>query len=452
MAMRMVCRALLLWLVLGVPAWGVAVQQEQTRTVEGLVFDLQHPDPERRKQAAAALGQNKVRTAVPALIEATRDSDASVRYEAVKALVQIHDNRALESYIRLTRDSEKRTQEKAIEGIINTYVADETGLIQGVKKVVGFLNPFSDDYNPLMVEPYVPVSQDAVNALIDLLFHNDRGLRKDAATALGILRARSALPAIEDALQQERSNDVKVELIRAVYKIGDPSAGEMLVPFIRDRDKKVHDEAIFAVGRLRVKSAVPQLNEIYRAGIEERRRILGIVPVSGSDDLQRKVIEALSYIGDSSSTDIFLDALEDERTHYRRHAAEGLGRSGQQEHVTLLARKYLREDSGTVKLALGFALFKLGREEHLVELVDSVQNDQAYYYLLELNSDQARLLYPHLRSERDSVKIRLLDVIGLTADMSAMPVVQELSQSKNTDVVSAANLAIRRLNGRFPDA
>jgi HEAT repeat protein len=224
-----------------------------------------------------------------------------------------------------------------------------------------------------------------------------------------------------------------------------------LIPLIRDPETKVHEEAIVAVGRLKVTEAVPQLNELYSAGIEQRRKIFGIVPVSGTDYFQRKVLEALAQIGDPRSSDIFEDALNDERDHYRRYGAEGLGRIGNSDYQSLIARHYLREKSENVKLAMGYSLFLLGREEHIVELVDNISKDQVYYYLLELPPSKVAMLHSYVQTEGTSTKIRLLSVMGLVGDTSGMPIIQEMTQDENADIASAANLAIRRLQGRFPN-
>ncbi|UCF38604.1 MAG: HEAT repeat domain-containing protein, partial [Acidobacteriota bacterium] len=334
----------------------VAFSQAVERSVDGLVYDLQHPDPERRKESARILGQNRVREAVPALIKLTEDSDSSVRLEAAKALVEIDDSRALQAFIRLTRDPSPATQKVAIQGIVDIYVTPEGGFVQGVLKVVDFVNPLSDGYDPRIVESYVPVSADAVRALGDMLFFEDRSVRQSAATALGILRGKGASTAIRDAIEKEDNNGVKVELIRAVYKMGDAAVGEYAVPLIRDPDKKVHDEAVLTVGRLKVQKAAPQLNELYGAGIEEQKKLFGFVPVTGKDDFQKKVLEALAFIGDPSSSEILEDALADEREFYRRFGAEGLGRIGDTSYVNLVARNYLRESSKSVKLAMTYAL------------------------------------------------------------------------------------------------
>jgi hypothetical protein len=125
---------------------------------------------------------------------------------------------------------------------------------------------------------------------------------------------------------------------------------------------------------------------------------------------------------------------------------------GDKKYVKLLAMRYLREEDPSVKLALGYALFLLGRDEHIVEMVDNVEKDQVYYYLLELPPDKIQTLYSQLQTARDPVTIRLLDVIGLRGGADALPIVQDLSSSENADIASAANLAIRRLRARFPSA
>jgi len=423
------------------------VQQTKKVSVSGLIYDLKHPEPERRKDAALLLGQNKVREAVPGLIELSNDPDNAIRLEAVRALVRINNPAAMPTYIRLTRDPYKPIQEKTIEGMINLYVADEGGFVRGVQKFADFVNPWSDDYNPLTVEPYVPVSPEAVSALAALLSSEDAGLREHAAVALGILRAAAALPAVQEALGRENDDNVKVELIRAIYKIGDREAGNAVVPFVRDPEKIVHDEAIFTVGRLRLTKAVPDMKELYELGIQESRKILGLVPITGKDDLLKKLFEGMAYVGDPSCKDLFLAGLQDQRVFYRRYAAEGIGRIGDKGQVSTMAPAYLREKDGEAKLAMSFALYRLGRDEHLLELAQG--GDQGSSYLLELESSEVSKLYPYLKSEKDAVKVRILNVIGLRGERTALPVVEELMSHKNADVVSAANLAVRRLRGRF---
>lgn len=422
---------------------------QERRSVEGLIYDLNSPEVKNRMEAAAILGENRIREAVPELIKMTSDPDQDVRYEVVKALVYINDTRALPAFIDFTRDEQVRVQKRAVAGLVNVYVGQDGGFTQGMKEAFNFLNPLDDGFNPLIIEPYIKVSSKTISAIENLLFSPDKGLRMDSAVALGILRAGDATPAIGQALQGESDNGVKIELIRALYKIGDTSAGSAVIPFIKDPEKEIHDTAILTAGQLRLRDAVPSLNEVYRLGTEERRTALGFIPVSGTDDLQKKVLSSLALIGDRRSQDIFEDALEDERSTYRQHGAEGLGRIADTAFTTLLAKKFLQERDGSVRLALSFALYTLGREEHLVELVEAVRGEQAYSYLLELPTEKIIQLYPYARSEDDGRKAELLKIIGLRGDMSALDFIRGFTNHENAGVASAANLATRNLNSRF---
>ena len=66
----------------------VEAQQREKIQVKGLIYDLEHPDAERRRQSAILLGRHEIRQAVPALIKSTEDEDESVRLQSVRALVQ----------------------------------------------------------------------------------------------------------------------------------------------------------------------------------------------------------------------------------------------------------------------------------------------------------------------------------------------------------------------------
>ena len=300
----------------------------------------------------------------------------------------------------------------------------------------------------IVVESFVVVSEDAVNSLADLLISSRSEIRENAAAALGILRTRKGVAAIEKALQVETEDSVKIELIRSIYKIGERSAGGALVPLIRDSNKNVHDEAILTAGLLRVAEAVPELKALYESGVEERKKFLGLVPVTGKDDLQKRILKSLARIGDKSCEELFFDLLGDERVEYQRLGIEGLGRAESSLHTTEVARRHLRETSKNMRLAMSFALFRMGRDEHLSELVAQVDEEQAFNYLFEMESPDIKKLYPYLKSGNDSSKLRLLEIVGQRGDQSAVEIIQEITDSANSEVSSAANLALRRLFGR----
>ena len=429
--------------------------QEEQRNVDGLIFDLRHPELDRRKTAVVGLGKHRIRRAVPELSRLVKDPDDLLRTALARALVKIGDISTLPALMTLCHDSRKQTQLVAIQGLIRLHVNVPDGFFHGMKRVVDFMNPVDDDYNPLVVEPYISVSPDAIDTLSTVLSDSDADIRRNAALGLGILRGRRAIPALQEALELEPENGVKVEMIRAFYKIGVPEGGVTLTPLIWDRDKKVHDEAIFALGRLKVESSVPALMELYNSGVTERKTILGgLVPVSRNDDLSRNILEALAHIGDSRSQSIFMEAIRDERAAFRRYGAEGLGRIGDSNHIPTLTSMFHGDEEPEVLLAISFALFRLGGDAHLPELVDRINVDQAFYYLLELEPEEVPKLHPLLpiHTREPAIQVRLLNVIGQRGDASSLEVVEPLTRSGNADVISSANVALRRLQGRHPGA
>ena len=442
----MIARIFVAILLLGLTQ-GTARQTRKV-SVDSLLYDLKHPEAERRRQAAIWLGQNRVRKAVPALIAATSDPDERVRQEAGKALVALRDPAALEAFVALLDDSEKENRLLAIDGIVDLYVVEHNGFLDNMRKVADAVNPLDDDFNPKIVDTYIEVDPRAIQGIATRLRDGDSAVRKKAALALGILRGRQALPEIQAVLEVETHSGIRIELIRALYKIADPEAARSLIPLIRDDDKQVHDEAIYTLGRLQVVEASSYLKELYDAGIQERRKILRVVPVSSKDNLQRNLFRALSFIGDPECQDLFTVSLTDSRDFYRRYAAEGLARIADPSLTTGMGRAFLREKDQSTRLAMSFALYRMGRQEHLDDLVRNLSRDQVYSYLLSLDPGQIRQLYPYLEEGEASTIVRLLDIIGIKGDSEALSIAERYAQSDVSEVLSAANLAVRRLRAR----
>ncbi len=440
---------LLLGMALGLPAQ----QRSRKVSVQGLIYDLQHPDPERRVEAARLLGNNKIRQAVPALMAATTASETEVRLAALDALDQIRDTRAQPVYVRLTADPDPTIRRKAIDALVHLYVLDESGFIAGTKKVLKFLNPFDSNYNELVVESYITIPDSVIAALTARLDDPEDSVRKAAVMSLGIFRARSALGALETGLGKETENDIKIEYIRTFYKIADPAACPAILPFVNDPEKSVHDEAILTSGMLRCSDAVPALMDIYESGIKERKKVLGIIPASSSDDLQLKCLQSLARIGDPRSEKLFIPALRHENAAFRLAGAEGLARIANPKTLPLIERQRRVTKDRQVLLALDYALYRMNRPEYLNEMVSELDSsrygDQVFGYLIELPPDRQADLFPLLRMHTGKVRIRLLDILGLIGGEPALEVVQTYTNDSDADVASAALLAVRRIRSRI---
>ncbi|MBI3941009.1 MAG: HEAT repeat domain-containing protein [Acidobacteria bacterium] len=447
----------LLWVWMG----SVGAQQTRQVSVESLIYDLKNPDALRRKEAAQRLGQNKTRAAVPALVEVFADTDDGVRLEILRALVAINDPRALSAYVAASGDQRPEIREKSIAGMVNLYVVEEGGFVQKTRKIIDALNPFDVDYDPLVVEPYVPVSPEAIKALSPMISDPEAGIRRKAAQALGVLRGEEAAPLLLEQLKRESDAGARVQMIRAIGKIGQPQYAAALIPLIEDENKAVHDEAISTVGLLKVGEAVEPLMRLYNAGPEERRKVFKVIPASGKDDLQFKLLDALAFIGAAESQPIFARDLRHKDPEFRRSAAEGLARIGlpesaadqrlKDDSAALLLDQRKEEKKPEVKLAIDFALYRLGNQALLTELInglDSPRYDQALQYLLEFSPEETPRLFPFVRLKRKKVQIGLITALGSVGADDVRPHLLDLSSDKDISIASAANEALRRLNAR----
>ena len=98
---------------------------------------------------------------------------------------------------------------------------------------------------------------------------------------------------------------------------------------------------------------------------------------------------------------------------------------------------------------MSFALNRLGRVEYLDQLVaaldSSEHHEQVEAYFLEMGKPLSFQLVKYLNNEHSQVRARLCQVLGQIGDRSIIDKISPLLKDPNTDVVSAATLAIRRL-------
>ncbi|PYV02768.1 MAG: hypothetical protein DMG10_13575 [Acidobacteria bacterium] len=423
------------------------VQEVSQVAVDALIYDLKNPNVTRRKDAAVLLGKSKSPRAVPALVEAANDRDASVRREIVLALDTLRDMRSLPAFLSLLNDSEKDIREKCIHGIINLYLPQETGLVVRLTKVANLINPWSDEWADVVIEPGVTVDPAVTTALGQHLQDSDEGIRVKAARALGILKGKEAIPQILQGLREDRSNTVRFEIIRSLRKIGDPSVGRELMNYLTYNDSKIRNEAVFTLGRFRYKEAAPELNRLYERESRLSRKEM-------DKTFRARLLEALAFIAEPSSKELFVKEKQNPDDDIRLHANEGLARAGDPALVTEISRDRIHEKDPKVRTAEAFALYRMGRKEFLDEVVNSLADrhahNEAKQYLVELRPDELPDLYAQVRNQDVDVRESLAEVLGLVGDNGAIPYLQELSKDTRGQIAALANQGQRRIMARNP--
>ncbi len=414
--------------------------------IDALIADLKSPEPARRREAAKLLGNTKAQRATPYLVEAAGDPDPAMRREVAIALDKMLDIRSLPAFVKLSTDPDRVIRDRCIVGLVNLYLPQDSGLMATLSRVSNRFNPWSDEWSDVIIEPGLRADESAILALQNRLQDEEEAIRIKAARSLGILKGRSAVEAMLQALGRPQTNELRFEIIRSLRKIGDGSAAHNLMDYIEYRDSKVRNEAVHAVGRLRYREGVPVLLQLFEKESAQLPKLI--------DKSYREVLlDALAHIADPAAVQLFIQERKNPETALRIHAYEGLARIGDPAIITDVSREWLHEQDPLVKTAQAFALFRMGRREFLdvvgAALGNRGTNRQARMYMLELTATELPELYTQASNTDVDVREGLIEIIGLIGDQRAIPTLEAFIQDRRGQIPSLAAQAIRRINARM---
>ena len=196
-----------------------------------------------RRVAAWALGQLEAHDAVRALSDAlAQDRDADVREMAAWALGEIEDHSATGALAAAAKgDADDDVRETAVwalaeigdraaTDVLGQVVAnDKSSRVRGT--AAWGIGQVEDD------DGHAPAG------LLQALKDGSADTRLKAAWALGQIGDSAALPAIRDALKQEKSSEVSRALIRALMKSGEHSESA-LTELLNSKDPRVREVAV----------------------------------------------------------------------------------------------------------------------------------------------------------------------------------------------------------------
>lgn len=447
-AMLMMLAAVFVMLAASVPA--------ETQSLETLLACLKSPNASTRRDAARKLGERRVRNqlAVEALATAaTKDDNPGVREDAVNSLGLIKDFAALPEMLDSLKDIEPAVRGVAARSLVALYTEHDIDFITNRRSGWNLFNPLLDTSDHEIIEPYILVDPKIIASLGDSARGDrERDVRISAIRALGVLRGSGAIPQLADALTADQ--DVRVEVLRAFIKIGDPAAGPHLVPFFHDSDQKVRTQAMLAAGLLKYRPAVEPLISAYRLGPEKKGSIKKVTDkVKGRFTYQpprdEAALWALSMLGDDRSDQIFAENLISYDGDRRQHAVEGIARLAKPQYLDQMSQLILTEDNADVKLAKHWALYRLGATQHLTYIIRKLDTDQAPQargYLLESNPVD---LYPHVHSSSKEIRQGVIEVLGRIGDAETVKELEPVVRTSSPATADAATVAIKRIEWRM---
>ncbi len=387
-------------------------------------------------------------SALPRLQELLRNPDIDIRLEAVKAITDVGTQGSLAPLIQATADNDPEVQIRATDGLVNYYLPGyvQHGLGASIKRVGTSLKGKFTDTNDQVIDPFVVPRPDVIQALgILVRGGGNMEARANAARALGILRAKAAVPDLVAALRS-KDTDVIYESLIALQKIRDESAAPGVAFLLRDLDEKVQLAAIETVGLLQNKSSVPQLLDV----LEHTRK----------SQVKRAALTSLAMLPDEKSRTVYTRYMHDKDEGLRAATAEGLGRLKNPSDLPTLEAAFKDEGKMAPRLAQAFALVTLGKNEIaefspfqlLINTLNSVgYRGVAFAYLVELARNPA--LRPPLVHAADigtkDEKIYLARVLARSGGQESVACLEKLSHDGDNDVAQEGLRALRTLKARL---
>ena len=136
----------------------------------------------------------------------------------------------------------------------------------------------------------------------------------------------------------------------------------------------------------------------------------------------------------------------------RQRSAEALARLAATDQRKLVEGYQLQEKNREVRLALEWALYRMGRSEMLFRIVDELDSgrqEQAIGYLSELESPNE--LYPFLKRTDNAPRINagLLKALARIGDEQTLEVIKPFRESHQPYVAEAAEVAHDEIEKRL---
>jgi HEAT repeat protein len=136
----------------------------------------------------------------------------------------------------------------------------------------------------------------------------------------------------------------------------------------------------------------------------------------------------------------------------RQRSAEALARLAAMEQRKMVEGYQLQEKNKEVRLALDWALYRMGRSEALFRIVrelDSGRQQQAIGYLSELESPE--MLYAYLKKDNNAPRVNagILKALGKIGNSETLLIIEPYRESLQAYVAEAAETAHDEIEKRL---
>jgi len=414
-------------------AVGRAAAQNPPLTAADWQRVLQSGSVEEKIRAAQTLADLQSVEAVPALGAALDDREPKVRFHVIRALGTIQDP-AVEPFLgKALLDADRDNRVEAYRYVLAYYLgAPVPTTLQQVLPVF---------FRPPRAErvPWKRVHPAVVDAFRRWIQSKDGRWTPMAVQAVGRLWLFELAPDLAQLLSEPQPKDVVLGTFWSLGQIRACSALGRLLSWWQASDTDVLERAVWALAQCH--REIPGLGEtLWKA-------------YQGEKKPERRSIyfRGLAYIGYGPAAPVFLQGLASSAAEVRRYAAEGLGRLGQAENAEAVGRAFLQEEDPAARLAMDFALFRMGRPDHDVGFVrvlqqgDEARMAQLAAYVTEYATDILPALFRYMDRLDAGTRRRLVRLAAYAEDPAVLPLLEKYLNHPDESLAAAAFEAIKEI-------
>jgi HEAT repeat protein len=148
----------------------------------------------------------------------------------------------------------------------------------------------------------------------------------------------------------------------------------------------------------------------------------------------------------------FAKQLNSADANVRRRSAEALAQLAATDQRKLVEGYQLQEGNKEVRLALNWALYRMGRSESLYQIVedlDSGRQEQAIGYLAQLESPDVLYLFLKKTNNAPRINAGLLKALAHIGDAQTLELIKPFRESHQPYVAEAAEIAHDEIEKRL---
>ena len=231
-----------------------ALVRHGSTTVDLVMSQLNAEDLEVRRSAVVALGRIGDRRATPAIVSTL--SEESLKIDAANALAQIGDPDAANGLLNLIGDSDASVRQAAVSALNSLMPAEMS------KRIIPLLHDPDPNVreSAVKIAGYFGYSE-AVSVLLELSRDPHERVRCAAIEHLPYVEDRRSLEVLSQAIKDETPN-VRAAAARALGHMDAPEVVPQLIAGLGDEDVWVRYFSARALGRQRSEAGVAALEEV----------------------------------------------------------------------------------------------------------------------------------------------------------------------------------------------